>query len=65
MWKSLTQAVYHLAAHPSWQNELCAEVKEVVQAHGWSKDSLAMLHKLDSFLREVHRYNALIVRKSY
>jgi hypothetical protein len=35
------------------------EVERVVAAEGWSKASLANMHKIDSFLRETQRLNII------
>jgi hypothetical protein len=48
-----------LAAHPEYLNDLQEEVTEVTRKFGWSKDGVARMIKLDSFMRESQRLNSL------
>ncbi|KAJ7441718.1 cytochrome P450 [Mycena latifolia] len=52
---ALTEALYDLAAYPEHILPMREEVERVVGAEGWSKASLANMHKIDSFLRESQR----------
>ncbi|KAJ5769057.1 hypothetical protein N7520_003616 [Penicillium odoratum] len=52
----LTNTLYDLAAHPTYIEELCAEIQD--QKEKWTTDPMAAysnLHKLDSVLRESQR----------
>ncbi|KAI0654468.1 cytochrome P450 [Cubamyces menziesii] len=55
----ITQAVYHLAEHPEWQDELREEVDRVVAEDGWTFEAMAKMWKVDSFMRETMRYNGI------
>ncbi|KAJ7458885.1 cytochrome P450 [Mycena latifolia] len=52
---ALTAALYDLTAYPEHILPMREEVERVVAEQGWSKASLAKMHKLDSFLRESQR----------
>ncbi|KAK5953726.1 hypothetical protein OHC33_004995 [Knufia fluminis] len=55
---TFTGALYKLAAEPEkYMPELRAELEEVLAEGPLSKDRLAKLKKMDSFLRESARYN--------
>ncbi|KAF9236823.1 cytochrome P450 [Melanogaster broomeanus] len=53
------QALYYLAANPQYMQPLRQEVESVVETEGWSRDSLAKMHKIDSFVKEVHRMEGI------
>lgn len=53
---SFTNALFCLAAHPQYVEELRKEVEDVVKEHGWSKASLQKMRKVDSFLKESERF---------
>ncbi|EIW87324.1 cytochrome P450 [Coniophora puteana RWD-64-598 SS2] len=52
---SLTHALYSLAANPQYIKPLREEVETVVAAEGWTKNALAKMRKIDSFLKEEQR----------
>ncbi|KAK7051554.1 hypothetical protein VNI00_004533 [Paramarasmius palmivorus] len=52
---AFTDALYALAAHPQYVDELREEIEAIVEEHGWSKASLQQMRKLDSFLKETER----------
>jgi len=56
---TFSHVLYHLAASPEYQAELREEVDKVVDEHGWSKESLAKMIKVDSFVKETARYQGL------
>ncbi|KAI0714854.1 cytochrome P450 [Earliella scabrosa] len=56
---SLTHALYDLAAHPECLEPLREEVETVVASDGWTKAGLNKMWKVDSFLKESHRWNGL------
>ncbi|KAJ3561250.1 hypothetical protein NP233_g10307 [Leucocoprinus birnbaumii] len=64
----LIQAVYDLAVHPEFVEEMRQEAERVIGEHGWSKASLHKMHKIDSFLKESFRLNGganlLMIRKT-
>lgn len=60
--QSFTQALYHLAGNPEYMQPLREEVESIVATHGWSKDSLNKMRKIDSFMRESQRFNGLGLR---
>ncbi|KAF8844224.1 cytochrome P450, partial [Paxillus ammoniavirescens] len=51
----LTQALYTLAANPQYMQPLREEVESIVGTHGWSKEALVKMRKIDSFLKESQR----------
>lgn len=63
--QSLTHALLHLAAEPTYVEMLRDEIEPVIAAEGWSKTSLNKMRKLDSFLRESQRYNGTNLGKSH
>ncbi|CCM04380.1 uncharacterized protein FIBRA_06554 [Fibroporia radiculosa] len=56
---TLTLALYYLAVHPEYSEVLWEEVRTVAQAHGWTKDAVDRLDKMDSFLKELMRFESL------
>lgn len=50
--QGLTSALYDLTTYPEYILPMREEVEHVIAEEGWSKASLARMHKLDSFLRE-------------
>ena len=40
---------------PEYLAPLRAEIERVIGEHGWTKDAMGRLHKLDSFLKESGR----------
>ena len=60
------ECMYDLAADVALQEELREEARQVLEeGDGWRhKESMAMLKKLDSFMREVHRLHGNIGKHS-
>ncbi|KZV74109.1 cytochrome P450 [Peniophora sp. CONT] len=56
---TFSNAVYRLAANPEWAEPMREEVERVVAADGWSKLALAKMHRVDSFIRETQRVQAI------
>lgn len=56
--QSFTSVLFLLASRPAWQAELRAEAAAAL-AHGYTRDALARLRKLDSFVQESLRFNGL------
>ncbi|RXW14561.1 hypothetical protein EST38_g11290 [Candolleomyces aberdarensis] len=50
-----TNALFNLAARQEYIGPLRAEIEEVTRAHGWTKESMDRLQKLDSFMKESSR----------
>jgi hypothetical protein len=44
--------LYHLAANPEYAIALREEVSVLVAEHGWTKEAVDRMYKIDSFLRE-------------
>ncbi|PVF95399.1 putative cycloheximide-inducible protein CIP70 [Serendipita vermifera] len=56
---SITHAVYWLVARPEYLPPLREEIQSIIDQYGWSKDSIAKMVKLDSFLKESARISPL------
>ncbi|KAJ7179450.1 cytochrome P450 [Mycena filopes] len=54
---TFTHALFNLAAFPASVAEMREEADRIVKEDGWSKVSVAKMHKIDSFLRESQRYS--------
>lgn len=61
--QSLSDALFHLAAYPEYVEPLRAEIDGVTREHGWTKEAMVRLHKLDSFLKEVGRMAGVNIGK--
>ncbi|KAI0732428.1 cytochrome P450 [Fomitopsis betulina] len=65
---SITHALYHLAACPEFVPPLREEIETAIRKHGWSKQAISEMWKLDSFLRESQRFNGTsgvsVIRKA-
>ncbi|KAK7444196.1 hypothetical protein Landi51_08747 [Colletotrichum acutatum] len=63
---SMVQVLYDLAAYPEYTEELRQEVVEVLESSGgiFTKQSLAEMKKLDSWMKESLRMNAPDLSKS-
>ncbi|KAJ7086862.1 cytochrome P450 [Mycena belliarum] len=55
---TLTSALYDLTMYPEHMQPMREEAERVIAEEGWSKASLASMHKIDSFLRESQRLSA-------
>jgi cytochrome P450 len=56
---SFTQTFYWLAAHPEYVADLREEVEAAVAEHGWTKDAINAMFKMDSFLKEAMRVTGI------
>ncbi|KAI6042744.1 cytochrome P450, partial [Pisolithus marmoratus] len=56
-----TQALYNLAAYPQYVGLLREEVEAVIQQYGWTKEAMALMWKVDSFLAETLRLQGVTV----
>ncbi|KZW01892.1 cytochrome P450, partial [Exidia glandulosa HHB12029] len=58
--RTLSFALFHLASeHMKYLSPLRAEIEAIVSVHGWTKESIDKMSKLDSFIRESHRHHGL------
>jgi hypothetical protein len=48
-----------LVSRPQYIDPLRKEIEEIVNTHGWTKESLGKMHKLDSFIKEIARWKGL------
>ena len=53
-------ALYDFAGHPEYIEPIREEVQKIVAEEGWTKSSMAKMHKLDSFLKETCRMHPLV-----
>lgn len=56
---SLTHALYDLAAHPEYVEEMREEAEAMIEVHGWTKTAMQRMRKIDSFLKESQRLTGL------
>ncbi|KIK25892.1 hypothetical protein PISMIDRAFT_96212, partial [Pisolithus microcarpus 441] len=54
--RGFAQALYILAMDPQYAEMLREEVETIVKEHGWTKEALTHMRKIDSFLKEVQRF---------
>lgn len=57
--QSVSHALYHLAERPELLKPLREEIESLIKEEGWTKNSMAKMWKLDSFLRESQRHNGV------
>jgi len=66
--QTLTHALLNLASHPWYIEPLREEAREITEQYGWTKDSMAMLVRTESFLRESQRVSGTslfpVIRKA-
>lgn len=53
---TFAQALYCLAAYPQYVQPLREEVQTIIGSDGWTKEALAKLQKVESFLKETQRF---------
>ncbi|KAH9837371.1 cytochrome P450 [Rhodofomes roseus] len=65
---SVTHALYHIAASPEVVAPLREEIETAIKKHGWTKQAISEMWKLDSFMRESQRFNGTsgvsVIRKA-
>lgn len=54
---TLYECLFRLAMHPEYIPELRQEIEYTIAHNGWTKVAMAKLFKLDSFMRETHRFS--------
>jgi hypothetical protein len=59
----LTLALFDLVTRPEYIGPLQEEVQSVIETHGWTKDAIDAMEKLDSFLKESLRFNSAGARE--
>ncbi|KAI6016773.1 cytochrome P450 [Pisolithus microcarpus] len=57
---TFTQALYNLAAYPQYVGPLREEVDTIIREHGWTKEVIALMRKVDSFLAETQRLEGVL-----
>lgn len=57
--QTLANALYDLAARQEYMQPLREEIEEVISTHGWTKDGMGRMRKLDSFFKESSRLSGL------
>lgn len=62
--QTATNALFDLAIRPEYLEPLRAEIEEVVAAHGWTKEAMGRMLKLDSFMKESSRLAGISVCES-
>ena len=60
----MTHALYDLASMPEYIAPLREEVEAIIATDGWTKNALAKMWKVDSFLKESMRLADGSLRKS-
>ncbi|KAG6815628.1 hypothetical protein H0H93_009312, partial [Arthromyces matolae] len=56
---TFSQVLFDLAAHPEYVMELRAEVEPIIEREGWTYEALIQMIKVDSFIKESQRLNAI------
>ncbi|KAI6042742.1 cytochrome P450 [Pisolithus marmoratus] len=57
---TFTQVLYNLAAYPQYVGPLREEVEAIIRQHGWTKEAMALMGKVDSFLAETLRLEGVL-----
>ncbi|KAI6005461.1 cytochrome P450 [Pisolithus albus] len=58
---TFAQALLKLAENPQYAQVLREEVEAVVNKHGWTKDALSEMRKVDSFFKETQRFEGISI----
>ncbi|KIK12874.1 hypothetical protein PISMIDRAFT_689125 [Pisolithus microcarpus 441] len=58
---TFAQALLKLAENPQYVQVLRDEVEAVVNKHGWTKDALSEMRKVDSFFKETQRFEGISI----
>lgn len=62
--QSFTHLLYLIATNPAWAATLREEIEGVIEHHGYDKEALHRMRRLDSFIQESLRFNGLGARES-
>ncbi|KIK12125.1 hypothetical protein PISMIDRAFT_689789, partial [Pisolithus microcarpus 441] len=57
---TFTQALYNLAAYPQYVGPPREEVDALIREHGWTKEAIALMRKVDRFLAETQRLEGVL-----
>ncbi|EKM52437.1 uncharacterized protein PHACADRAFT_260824 [Phanerochaete carnosa HHB-10118-sp] len=57
--QSFTHLLYLIATNPAWAATLREEIEQVIEQHGYDKEALHRMRRLDSFIQESLRFNGL------
>ncbi|KAI6042751.1 cytochrome P450 [Pisolithus marmoratus] len=57
---TFTQALYNLAAYPQYVGPLRQEVDTIIREHGWTREAIALMWKVDSFVAETQRLEGVL-----
>lgn len=63
--QTFIQALFNLAANPQYAQPLREEVKAAVEKYGWTKEGIAAMHRVDSFLTETQRLEGVLTGMIY
>lgn len=55
----ITNVLFELAARQEYIKPIREEISDVVRTHGWTKEAMLRLHKLDSFIKESFRLSGM------
>ena len=56
---TLTNVLFDIAARREYVEPLREEMEEVIRAHGWTKEGMGKMRKLDSFMKESSRLSGV------
>ena len=54
----LSDALVNIASYPEYVTQIRNEIEDVLEEEGWSREALAKMVKLDSFMKESMRLGA-------
>ncbi|KAI6097523.1 cytochrome P450 [Pisolithus sp. B1] len=57
---TFTQALYDLAGYSQYVGSLREEVDAIIREHGWTKEAIALIRKVDSCLLETQRLEGVL-----
>jgi hypothetical protein len=57
--QTLADTLFDLAPRPEYIEPLRAEVEEIINEFGWTKEAMGRMRKLDSFIRESSRFGGI------
>ncbi|KAI5993445.1 hypothetical protein EDD15DRAFT_2167321 [Pisolithus albus] len=60
LWQTFTRALYNLAAYPQFVAPLREGVDAIIWEHEWTKEAIALMRKVDSFLAETQRLEGVL-----
>ena len=63
--QTFTQALYNLAVNPQYVRPLREEVEAAIEKYGWTKEGIAAMRRIDSFLMETLRLEGILTGMLY